>query len=497
MVTVVLFACNTFAGDVEDEFVDDFDDDNVVTEPADGQDEVGGDGDRAQGDLDGCPFAEPAGYSLTCGYLAVPENRTSGNSRTIFIAYAIVHAPEPAGLPPIVYLAGGPGASGIDDFLSDPAGWQYPFTRTRDLVLVDQRGTGYSQPTLDCPELAQDVAFNEPNPEVECHERLMAAGIDLSAYNTAENAADIEALRLELAIDSWDLLGISYGTRLALNIMRDYPAGVGRVVLDSVFPPNADTPGEEALHPYRSLQRLFADCTSDTYCNTEYPDLETVFLETVVTLNDSPVDEVFGDDLLFAVTNALNDTQQIPWLPLTIYEVAEGNMDVLDELAAGSPVSTNRLFQDEPDRSDSEGMYNSVICHDEYVFNDYETAEARAVAVLPDALEAGLLQPVADLFQVCSYWGAGAAGPIENEAVVSNIPTLILAGLYDHATPPEWATLAVQTLENGYVFEFPGAGHALLSGHACAIAITTDFLDNPDRSPAGRCIAEIVWPNFE
>ena len=365
-----------------------------------------------------CPFAQPDGYDITCGYLTAPENRTLPDSPDIELAYAIVYAAVDEDRPPIIYLSGGPGGSAIDDFVSDPESWQYPFTRARDLILIDQRGTGYSWPSLDCPELAEEVDFDDENPEVVCHERLIAEGIDLTGYNTAENAADVAALREELGIDSWDLLGISYGTRLALNIMRDHPQGVRSVVLDSVFPPNADTPVEEALSPLRSLQLLFSDCANDAYCDDRYPDLETVFLDTVMALNESPEDGVFGDDFAFAVSNALNDTALIPLLPYVIYAIADGNIGALDEISSDDSASDRRRFQAEEDRSDSEGMYNSVICHDEYIFGSYETAEAKLLAEAPQAIEAILLQPVADLFQVCSYWGAGEAGPVENEPLI-------------------------------------------------------------------------------
>jgi pimeloyl-ACP methyl ester carboxylesterase len=279
--------------------------------------------------------------------------------------------------------------------------------------------------------------------------------------------------------------------------MRDHPEGIRSVVLDSVFPPNADTPGEEALAPYGSLQRLFADCAVDEYCAAEYPDLENVFLDTVADLNDEPVDGVYGDDLVFVVTNALNDMVLIPLVPYVIYEVANGNVAALDEIEAGVPGAVLPLFQAEADRSDSEGMYNSVICHDEYVFGSYSSAEERAVGAIPEPLEAALLQPVADLFQVCSFWGAGAAAAGENQAVYSDIPTLILAGLYDHATPPAWADLTAQTLSNAYLFKFPDAGHSLLSDHPCAISVTAAFLDDPESSPDAGCLDKVEWPYFE
>ena len=444
-----------------------------------------------------CPFDVPGDFDLSCGYLTVPENRSLPDSPSIELAYAIVHAAQDEGRPPIVYLAGGPGASAIDDFVSDPEGWGYPFTAARDLVLIDQRGTGYSLPSLDCPELAEEVSFADENPEQVCHARLLAEGIDLAAYNTAENAADVAALRQALGIESWDLLGISYGTRLALEIMRSHPEGVRSVVLDSVFPPNADTPGQEALSSLWSLKWLFTECAADDYCNENYPDLESVFLDTVAALNDSPQDGVFGDDFAFTIMQALNDTQLIPLVPLTIYAVADGDMRALDELADDDSPFGSQRYQDDTDHSDSEGMYNSVICHDEYIFGDYESAEAQLLGEAPPELEAVLLQGTADLFQVCSYWGAGAAGPEQNEPVYSAIPTLILAGQYDNATPPEWAALAAETLSQVFVFEFPGAGHSLLSSDECAIAITADFLDHPEQTPDASCIDNIDWPYFE
>ena len=477
----------------DDEFLDDeFADDEFAGDgglPADG-----GSGVLNRFAASDCPFEIPRGFDVRCGYLTVPENRTRADSPAIELAVAIVAAPNENRQPPLVYLAGGPGGSALDDFAADPQGWDYPFTQTRDLILIDQRGTGYSRPTLDCPELAEAGDFGDQNPEEACHERLLRAGIDLSAYNSAENAADVAALRQALGIEEWDLLGISYGTRLALTIMRDHPEGIGAVVLDSVFPPNADTPGEEALSSLWSLQTLFADCAADAYCRDSYPDLENIFLDTVATLNDNPQDGVFGDDLVFLVTGALNDTALIPLVPFVIYEVYEGNTGALDEI---DPQAGFQRYQDGADRSDSEGMYNSVICHEEYVFGDYDSAEARLTAAAPDELEAALLQGTADIFQVCSFWGAGRAAARENEAVRSAIPTLILAGLYDNATPPSWAALAAETLSNSYLFEFPGAGHSLLSGDACAIDITAAFLAAPDRAPDGRCLANVNWPNFE
>ena len=291
-------------------------------------------------------------------------------------------------------------------------------------------------------------------------------------------------------------MGISYGTRLALITMRDHPQGIRSAILDSIFPPDADTPGEEALAPLWSLDRLFTECAGDSYCSSEYPDLGSVFLDTVASLNDSPDGDIYGDDLVFAVTSALNNSQLIPIVPSVIYAVAEGDTSALAEIAADGGFS-EKSYQSEGDRADSEGMYNSVICHEEYSFGDYNYAEARLVEQSPVEIQAALLQPVASLFGVCEYWGAGEAAPGENEPVASNIPTLILAGQYDSATPLAWAFQAQASLSNAYLFEFPGAGHALLSDNACAISITGSFLENPAQQPDSGCLQDIEWPYFE
>lgn len=445
-----------------------------------------------------CPFNLPSGTRMDCGFLTVPESRVGAGAPTIQLAVAIRYAPQGSGqLAPIVYLAGGPGGSALDDFASDPEGWDYPFTQTRDLVFVDQRGTGYSIPTLDCPELNEQGEFGDENPEQICRTRLNSEGVDLTAYNTAENAADIEALRQALGYAEWDLLGISYGTRLALNIMRDYPQGIRSVILDSPFPPNADTPVDEALNVLESLDTLFDGCGRDSDCDDAFPNLKERFIETVARLNENPEGDFFGDDFVYAVTQALNNTDLIPMLPLVIFEVTQGNLDILDEISDEGGFSRFQYQDGGEDRADSEGMYNSVICHDEYVFGDYDAVEQSLLDDIPDELEASMLNPVFEIFQMCDLWQAGAADAVENSAVVSDIPTLILVGEYDHATPPKWGRLTQETLSNSYLFEFPGMGHSLLSGVECAIQISNDFLDNPSVEPDSSCVVAMSGPDFQ
>jgi pimeloyl-ACP methyl ester carboxylesterase len=142
-------------------------------------------------------------------------------------------------------------------------------------------------------------------------------------------------------------------------------------------------------------------------------------------------------------------------------------------------------------------MYNSVMCHDEYSFSNFGRVEEDVAGRLPDEVEGGLLQMAFETFQMCDFWGAGRADSVENAAVTSSIPTLILVGEFDTATPPQWARLVAQTLSNNYLFIFPGAGHSLLTTTDCSVEIISAFLEDPAREPDDRCLENIEWPYFE
>src|SRR5215831_7198439 len=195
------------------------------------------------------PEPIPALQTARCGSLVVPESRSKPNGRTIRLAVAIVPAVSESPQPdPVVFMTGGPGATGILDtpFLVDAG-----INRTRDLIIMAQRGTLYSDPNLNCPELdhyyalqvslvydAPSTSHQQAAAARECHDRLVKAGIDLSVYNTTENAADFADLRRVLGINAWNVYGYSYGSDLALSYMRDHPDGIRTVTIDSVAPPD-------------------------------------------------------------------------------------------------------------------------------------------------------------------------------------------------------------------------------------------------------------------
>src|SRR4051794_6080514 len=203
-----------------------------------------------------CPNPTPPGYpqfdlgsNFTCGYLTVPENRSKADSRTIRLLVATLQAASPTpAADPIVWLTGGAGSPVLAD-ANTAAG--LGINADRDVIFVEQRGNYSSQPSLVCPEIGEFSAALVTEPYLDpgtreqskaattaCRDRLASSGVDLAAYSTAENARDIADLRVAMGIAKWNLYGYSYGTLLALTVLRDHPAGVRSAVLDSVVPPN-------------------------------------------------------------------------------------------------------------------------------------------------------------------------------------------------------------------------------------------------------------------
>lgn len=455
-----------------------------------------------------CQVETPQKNKIECGYLSVPENRNNKDSPLIKIHVAIIHSEnEKPKRDPVVVLHGGPGRYAIDHLDH----WINIFSSVlaeRDLIVVDQRGTGYSQPLLNCPEAEegwyQNWTKNLTMKETEqlyiqdlqkCHDRLIEDGVNLAAYTSTSNAADIEDLRQALGYSEWNIFGVSYGTKLALTLMRDHPDGIRSVILDSSYPLQVNLPITYAQNAERSLKLLFEKCKADANCNHAYPDLETVFYNVVDHLNEVPIearvrrpvtDKIYsmvinGDRLINIVFNTLYITDEIPYLPGLIYTLQERPTGRLGNLTEWI------IFSDD---SWSEGMHFSVQCSEEVPFGSINSIQEANANVNPDFL-AGVDGTF--LFEVCNAWSGIEISPtMNNEPVTSDIPTLVLAGEYDPVTPPNWGRLTAETLGNSKFLEFPGFGHGILGfgsdGGACSRAIASVFLDDPDAEIDTSCV---------
>ena len=446
-----------------------------------------------------CAFSVPAGYSPECGYLVVPENRARADTHIIRLHVAVFRNRKGTPSPdPVLKLAGGPGSSGLETAGYILSKGLDAVLDTRDFVIFDQRGTGYSQPRLDCPERADVTAqilggtlSPEESSQVivdafhRCRERLIADGIDLSAYNSAASAADMEDLRIALGYDKWNLYGISYGTRLALTFLRDHPESARSAVLDSAYPLQVDLYTALAPNAERAFNVFFDRCATDLSCSTSYPDLRNVFYALVDELNAQSVFvsvnggsqnvRVDGGLLIDVLFTGLYNPAVTASMPRMIYEVREKNYDILRQRLALYFDSASAL-----------GMQMAVQCAEEFPFDNPQDAFAAAQGVQPQ-IAAYYPPSVQPLFAACHEWTTARLDPRENLPVHSDVPTLVLAGDGDPITPPAWGQMVVGDLSHAYFHEFPGNGHWVTRSSPCAVQMALAFWENPTEDPGLRC----------
>ena len=361
----------------------------------------------------------------------MPENRTRLEGNWLRLAVAVFKSPTVATRPSLIFLGGGPGTFVLERFGPWVSGdLARDLTADRDFVLFDQRGVGFSQPSLSCQELV-DLKYrtivSDPTREQEtegqvaaafaCRDRLVASGIDLAAYTTAANAADVNDIRVALGYESVDVWGLSYGTRLALKVVHDFPEAVHSLVLDSALPPSVNQVVDRVANAERAFQVLFDGCAADLACAAAYPDLDTVFYDLVAELNTTPASYLAqhprtgvvynvvltGDRLVRTLVDALDDASLIPFVPLVAASMRNGDFTLMSQATSLLTFNDNR----------SSGMFYSVNCGD--VVSRTSAAQLFAARRNVRAEIAEALSEDARL-RICAGWGAaqprpGAAAP--------------------------------------------------------------------------------------
>lgn len=444
-----------------------------------------------------CRFPMPEQHDIECGDLHVPEAYSDPNGRQIRLHVAIIRNSSRSSAPdPLVILYGGPGAHALDRI--DWAIKRFAQVRNaRDIILLDQRGVGYSQPSLNCPELdnldvqlideqlSESQAFESRLAAYRnCRDRLHTSGIDLTNYSADALTADLASLRHALGYDEWNLYGVSYGARQALMLMRDYPDGLRSVVLDSVYPLDIDLAQEAAVTHAHALSMLFA-------ANEEqHPTFEQEFFTLVNELDTSPLripaiiperwilpyQSFNGDDLLRLMISIVGRwPQSFPHMPGFIDDIVDGRYVHLMELA--KPSVGDQLF--------SEGMNLSVICQE--IAPGALHLPDNANSALQPRLRAYVETDLEQRMALCKLW-LGESWELRPQAPVStHTPTLILRGEQDGLIPASWDSRAAEDLSNSYHLSFPKTGHGVINSNACSREAVAVFLLDPMVMPASRC----------
>ncbi|MBO1269814.1 alpha/beta fold hydrolase [Arthrobacter cavernae] len=461
------------------------------------------------------------GPEFTCGYLTVPENRTKPDGRTIRIAVARLKATSSQPQPdPIVWLAGGPGASATA--LAPLIAQVKPsLNADRDFIFVNQRGTLHTDPSLTCPEIdtfahdavswvATDPATVRKNDEATktCRTRLAKAGIDLSAYNSTENAADIADLRTALGIKEWNVYGVSYGTDLALQVARNHPQGIRSMVLASILPPQASVMEDPWPNAASGYQVLFDACAAQPACNSAYPNLRTEFMTTVQQLDQKPLTVNVPATENQPATTVVIDGYRLADL-LVGTAINPGTFEdipaIVHALAAGDGLpAAKAILGIAPSASEiglvGYGLQFGVFCreHAASAFTNRQKAHAMAKAALPDFPDRvlSLLPQVPYLFSVCEIWDVGQADASVRSPVHSDIPTLLMVGSLDGVTPPRWAEMAARSLSKSQTLVFPGLGHRVIGASECARITMISFLNQPTGGYDTSCVANVTVPPF-
>jgi pimeloyl-ACP methyl ester carboxylesterase len=425
-----------------------------------------------------------------CGEIKVPEDRAqpAGRAIGIFVAVLPANTISPKD-DPLLILAGGPGQAASQ--LAPFAARLTELRRTRDIVIVDQRGTGRSSP-LTCTAFKPD---DNETFEIDlvprarlCLEELKARGVDLAQYTTPAWIADLEAVRATLGYAQWNLWGGSYGTRVAQEYVRKYPERVRTLVLDGVAPPSLIITLDVWRTREAALEAIFRMCGASVTCSAAHPDLKGTLARIEATLGPEGreldlVDPRTGattrrrvtfDIVLGGLQPLLYAPEFATMLPEMLALIEHGDFGPL----FGASESLSGNFAEQLNTA----LHLSVACAEDMPRLKSEDVERTLAELRTRNLARNLLA-------VCSIWPHAVVSAEFAQPVQSPIPALLLSGGMDPVTPPAYATEVARGFTNSRHIVAPGYGH-IVSPHACGPRLLASFVDAASvaQLPAG-CVS--------
>jgi pimeloyl-ACP methyl ester carboxylesterase len=425
---------------------------------------------------------------LRCGTVHVPRDHVRPDAGSFSLAVVVIKSEQQPALPdPVVYINGGPGEP-LTVYAARQA--RIPYAPRRDLILVDQRGAGRSEPSL-CPDLDRrlldaDIAIAADNTAdamaerraayMTCRAAAILGGTDLAGFGTRITVEDFEWVRRALGIASWNVYGESYGTTVAMTLVALHPGAVRSVVLDSIYPPDPMPLRSSVVSDARDA--FFAHCARDDACATSFPDLAATYRETLSRLDQKPLtiavsprlqqphDQVRITAPLFEVlvSRLLYFPTGYPALPHIIQAVHDGDARGLGTLVASEMAAAT---------TENSATHAAVECRDRPHFRD------------PLADGASVLDRL-QLYGVCDRWSAPGPSPIVPAG--SSVPTLVLAGQFDPVARPALSRHVAELIgKRAHAVEFPLAGHNVRQFSPCGARIAADFIDDPIKLPDTSC----------
>jgi pimeloyl-ACP methyl ester carboxylesterase len=428
-----------------------------------------------------------------CGVLTVFEDRAAKSGRTIDLKIVVGRAlrrdPKPD---PLFVLAGGPGG-GEATMAESLVPMFRPHQTDRDIVFVDQRGTGASNP-LDCEPPERTIAAMVEIPVHRLQKCLEDLDADPRFYTTAPAMDDVDEIRSYLGYDRINLWGLSYGTRAALVYMARHETTVRSVVLDSAAPIDSPFVLNVPRDGQRALDRLIDDCAAETACARHFPDLGATVRAVLDQAAKKPtirmihprtgvrIEATISRDLIAStIFFALYSPMTASLLPQLLSDAERGDFQALLSL---------RLSEAPPPPGNGEGAFLSVYCSEDAPrFTREDAVREASGTFLGTAVLDTFLKP-------CAFWPRGTIDPDFYKPPVSEKPVLVFSGDLDPVLPPARGEQVARSLPNARHVVVPGAGH-MTSLTGCVPRLIEEFLETADTSALNTsCLEGLRRPPF-
>lgn len=446
-----------------------------------------------------CTIGNKAGLiDASCATFTVPLDHDEPEGKSIELRVArlaaLTNKPQQDAF---TLIAGGPGQSATESFPSVAYAFRH-IRRDRDIILLDQRGTGQSN-KLECPnsDEGQSLVFDKLKTEAaakQCHDRL---DVDPRFFSTSVAVKDLELLRVALDIKQWNLYGVSYGTRFGLHYLRRYPDSIRTIILDAVVPPEIVLGPEIALAAQRSLLRLFDRCENDTGCHASFPNLRNGTLDLLARLKKTPEDIQYEDINTGELRNiSFTDRHLAITMRLMSYS-AHGNAilpsmlyDAIDKNNFASLARQAQLQVSGLDDALAGGMYNAVICTEDtpFIAKDFDRTALEETYLGSELLDA--------MHSNCHAWNKGVLDDDFKQPVASDIPALVMSGSDDPVTPPEYGERIVKHLSHSLHIVNENQSH-MQAALGCIPLLMAEFINtaSTDELPLD-CLERLRAPAF-